>query len=233
VVGQISALPESVARHVRVLRLPAGAPLTLFDGRGGEYDAVLELQGKTWQAEILAHRAVERESPVQLYLAQALVSAEKMDWLVQKAVELGVNRITPILTRRCNVRLSGERSEKRLLHWQGVVVASAEQCGRNRLPVIDALQELEAWLQQLPMGSLRYLLDPEGAPLSGVLVGPGQLVVLAVGPEGGFDPQEKSLLAQHGFTPLRLGPRILRTETAALAMVAALQTLAGDFTTGE
>lgn len=227
--GQQTELPDAVVRHLRVLRLPEGAPVTLFNGEGGEFEAVLRLNGKNVQAEILAHLPVERESLLNLQLAQALVASEKMDWVLQKAVELGVNMISPLMMRRCNVSLKGERSEKKYHHWQGVVAAACEQSGRNRMPQVAPLQDLEAWLAQLPAETCRYLLDPEGEPLASVAPVAQAPVVLVVGPEGGFAAEEKTLLIQHAFTPVRLGPRVLRTETAALAMVAALQTVAGDF----
>jgi 16S rRNA (uracil1498-N3)-methyltransferase len=227
--GETVLLPEDVTRHVRVLRLDEGAALTLFNGEGGEWEAELGFAGKKAQARITAHIPVERESSLNLRLAQALVSTEKMDWLMQKAVELGVNEIVPVQSQRSNISLSGERAQKRQLHWQSVVVSGCEQCGRNRIPKVGALQPLEQWVEQLPSVGTRILLDPQGASLGEVVAAPGQPVFLVVGPEGGFAPEERDWLVSQGFKGVRLGPRILRTETAALAMVAALQATSGDF----
>lgn len=229
ITGETLVLPDEVVHHVRVLRLATGSEVVLFNGQGGEYQATLELAGKNAHARIGQYRALERESSLNLHLAQALVSSDKMDWLLQKAVELGVNGITPVLTRRTNINLSGERLEKRQQHWQGVVHSSCEQCGRNQIPRVEPLATLESWALALTQTAMRYLLDPAGVPLDQVGPAPAQPVHLVVGPEGGFDLEERTWLMAQGFKGVRLGPRILRTETAALAMVAALQALAGDF----
>jgi 16S rRNA (uracil1498-N3)-methyltransferase len=227
--GETILLPEDVTRHVRVLRLAEGAALTLFNGEGGEWEAQLGFSGKKAQAHIGTQLPVERESSLSLHLAQALVSTEKMDWLMQKAVELGVNQIVPVQSQRSNISLTGERAQKRQLHWQNVVVSACEQCGRNRIPKVGQLQPLEQWVLQLPATGLRILLDPQGMPLGKAIAAPGQPVFLVVGPEGGFAPEERDWLISQGFVGVQLGPRILRTETAALAMVAALQAISGDF----
>ena len=191
-------LPEPVARHaVRVLRLPPGAPMVLFDGRGGEYPAHIErIERDRVHAELGAWRDVERESLLNITLVQALQSGDKMDFTIQKAVELGVRDIVPVESRRSVLRLAGERAGKRVAHWQGVVASACEQCGRNQVPLVAPLEKL------------------------------------LIGAEGGLDPQEMIAAKQAGFQSVRMGPRILRTETAGLAAMAALQTLRGDFREG-
>jgi 16S rRNA (uracil1498-N3)-methyltransferase len=219
-------LPEAAAHHVaRVLRLRAGDRVVLFDGRGGEYEARLALPGRgRVSAQTGEHRALERESPLAVTLVQAVSSAEKMDFTVQKAVELGVAALHPVLSGKSVVRLDGERGAKKLAHWRRIAIAACEQCGRNRIPEIRDAIALDRY--QPPAGS-KILLSPSGsARLADLAKGP---VVLAVGPEAGFGADEEQVLLRAGFAPVRLGPRILRTETAALAALAALNALAGDF----
>ncbi len=219
-------LPQAAAHHAaRVLRLDDGEAVVLFDGRGGEYEARLELRGGGRVfARTGEHRALERESPLAVTLVQAVSSADRMDFTVQKAVELGVGAIHPVLSARSVVRLDGERGAKKLAHWRRIAVAACEQCGRNRVPEIAAPVALEAY--RAPAGT-KILLAPSGSTkLAGLAKGP---VILAVGPEGGFSPEEEQGLLRAGFSPVRLGPRVLRTETAALAALAALNALAGDF----
>lgn len=223
-------LPEPVARHaVRVLRLPPGAPMTLFDGRGGEYIAHIERieRDRVW-AELAAWRDVERESPLAVTLIQALQAGDKMDFTIQKAVELGVRDIVPVDSRRSVLRLSGERAAKRVAHWQGVVASACEQCGRNQVPLVAPLESIENWLAR-PAGNAQRLMLAPDAPQTLADILPTGPIQLLIGAEGGLDPQE-ILAAQHaGFRPVRLGPRILRTETAGLAALAAIQALWGDF----
>jgi 16S rRNA (uracil1498-N3)-methyltransferase len=183
-------------------------------------------------AELLAWREVERESPLGLTLVQALQSGEKMDLTVQKAVELGAGRIAPVLARRSVVRLRGERAEKRVMHWRAVAASACEQCGRNRVPEVAALCDLEPWLERPPerAGSLRLMLEAEAGVALDALQGPGAgAVELLVGAEGGLAPEERELARKAGFVAVRLGPRVLRTETAGLAALAAIQCLWGDF----
>ena len=220
-------LPDGAAHHAaRVLRLRDGDAVVLFNGRGGEYDARLAMPGRGQvSAETGARRDPERESPLQVTLVQAVSSGDKMDFTIQKAVELGVAAIQPVLSLKSVVRLSAEREAKKLAHWRRIAIAACEQCGRNRIPQIGELLPLASY--QAASGSSKILLSPLGeARLAGLARSP---LALAVGPESGFGPEEEQLLQQAGFVPVRLGRRILRTETAALAALAALNALAGDF----
>lgn len=223
-------LPEPVARHaVRVLRLPPGAPMILFDGRGGEYLAHIErIERDRVYAELAAWRDIERESPLRVTLVQALQAGEKMDFTIQKAVELGVRDIVPVESRRSVMRLAGERAAKRGAHWQGVVASACEQCGRNQVPIVAPLEKLERWLARPAPAGLRLMLAPD-AEQTLAEIPPASEVQLLIGAEGGLDPQEMIAARQAGFMPVRLGPRILRTETAGLAALAVMQALWGDF----
>ena len=226
-------LPEPVARHaVRVLRLPPGAEIVLFDGRGGEYDARIErIERDRVVVALGAWRDVERESPLAVTLIQAVQAGEKMDFTVQKAVELGVAQIVPVDSRRSVTRLAGERAARRVAHWQGVAAAACEQCGRNQVPLVASLEKLENWLARPATGILRLILAPDAEP-SLVDLPPATALQLLIGAEGGLDPQEIIAAQQAGFTAVRMGPRVLRTETAGLAALAALQALWGDFRGG-
>lgn len=228
--GALIDLPEPVARHaVRVLRLPPGAAMILFDGRGGEYEARIELIEKNRVlVQLGVWRDVERESRLSVSLVQAVQAGEKMDFTIQKAVELGIAHIIPVDSRRSVTRLSGERAAKRVAHWQGVAVSACEQCGRNRVPVVEPLEKLEHWLARPAQPVLRLMLAPD-AECSLVDLPPARDVQLLIGAEGGLDPQEMIAAKQAGFQAVRLGPRVLRTETAGLAALAALQALWGDF----
>lgn len=224
-------LPEPVARHaVRVLRLAPGAPMILFDGRGGEYPAHIErIERDRVVAELAAWREVERESPLSVTLVQALQAGEKMDFTIQKAVELGVRDIVPVLSRRSVMRLSGERADRRVAHWQGVAAAACEQCGRNQVPLVAPLEKLENWLARPARpGTVRLMLAPDAGQTLAGMASPAD-VQLLIGAEGGLDPEEIVAARQAGFQAVRLGPRILRTETAGLAALAAMQALWGDF----
>lgn len=223
-------LPEPVARHaVRVLRLNAGAEIILFDGRGGEYPATLEHIERDHVSVRLGHWSPrECESPLEITLIQAVQAADKMDFTLQKAVELGITGFHPVTSRRSVVRLSGERAARRVAHWQGVAAAACEQCGRNHVPLVGPLESVEQWLSRPAPKAQRLLLAPEATQsLSDLPAAPA--VQLLVGAEGGLDPIEMAAAQSAGFLPIRLGPRILRTETAGLAVLAALQTLWGDF----
>ena len=226
-------LPEPVARHaVRVLRLPPGAAVVLFDGRGGEYDARIErIERGRVVAALGAWRDVERESGLAVTLIQAVQAGEKMDYTVQKAVELGVSHIVPVDSRRSVTRLSGERAARRVAHWQGVAAAACEQCGRNQVPQLAPLEKLENWLARPANGTLRLILAPD-AEQALVDLPPVNNVQMLIGAEGGLDPQEIVAAQQVGFRAVRMGPRILRTETAGLAALAAMQALWGDFRGG-
>jgi len=223
-------LPEDVARHLRVLRLRPNEEFILFDGRGGEYPARLVLQErKALVAELGTHRAVERESPIAVTLAQGISSGERMDLTIQKAVELGVAAIQPLLAGKSVVRLDAERALAKVAHWRRVAIAACEQCGRNRVPSIAAPVSVAAYCTA-PADGLRILLSPAGGHgLKDVLAPGTAAVTLAAGPEGGFDAVEEKLFAKAGFSAVRLGPRVLRTETAAPAALAALAALTGEF----
>ncbi len=227
-------LPEPVARHaVRVLRLAPGAAMTLFDGRGGEYPATIErIEKDRVHAELGAWQEIERESPLTVTLIQAVQAGEKMDFTIQKAVELGISGIVPVESRRSVSRLSGERAGKRVAHWQGVAASACEQCGRNQVPLVTPLEKLENWLSRpAPANTLRLMLAPEASQTLADLP-PSRQVQILVGAEGGLDPQEVIAAQQSGFQAVRLGPRVLRTETAALAALSAMQALWGDFREG-
>lgn len=225
-------LPEDAAHHAaRVLRLRDGDNILLFDGQGGEFEARLSMPGRGQVvAEVGARRDVDRESPLAVTLVQAVSSGEKMDFTIQKAVELGVAAIQPVLTAKSLVRLSAEREAKKLAHWRRVAIAACEQCGRNRVPAVRNAIPVEAYSRAPAEAPLRLLLSPEASTsLSDMRQKIGPSVAIAAGPEAGFSVDEERLLQRAGFLPVRLGRRTLRTETAALAALAALNALAGDF----
>lgn len=224
-------LPEQAGEHVaRVLRLDRGHPLVLFNGDGREYDATLAaLARRAVTAEVIGVREVDRESPLKLTLAQGIARGEKMDWILQKATELGVSRIVPVVTERTEVKLDEERAERRVTHWRSVIAGACEQCGRTRLPEIEPPQRLDRWLAALADDdAARLALLPEGDVRACDLSRALTAATLCVGPEGGFSDNDVAMLVQARFGGLRLGPRILRTETAGIAAIAALQTIAGD-----
>jgi 16S rRNA (uracil1498-N3)-methyltransferase len=221
-------LSASAAAHVgRVLRLGVGAQLTVFDGTGGEYAAtIVESRGTVLRVRLGTHRCIERESPLKITLAQALARGERMDWVIQKATELGVAVLVPLVTERSVVKLDAHQADKRREHWRGIVIAACEQCGRNRLPEILPPAPLGEFLSTARDGT-RVLLDPAAeAGLQTIGTVPG--VTLLIGPEGGLSPDERTLAIDAGFRPVRMGPRVLRTETAAIAALSALQALLGD-----
>jgi 16S rRNA (uracil1498-N3)-methyltransferase len=223
--------PADQAHHVaHVLRLSAGDALTVFDGRGHEYAARIERVGKSGVTLRLGEAsAVDRESPLAVALAQGISSGERMDYTVQKAVELGVRSIQPLAMERSIVRLNVERGAKRVQHWQAVAVAACEQCGRNRVPEVLPIAAYTRWLAVPPAAALRLTLSPDASSTLRDVQRPAANVVLLVGPEGGLAPREQQDAKAAGFTAVRLGPRILRTETAAVAALAAMQALWGDF----
>lgn len=228
--GECRVIAGQAHHVIHVLRLQAGAPITLFDGRGAEYPAMIKRIDKSGLTLTVGTRAVvDRESPLSVMLAQGVSSGERMDFTVQKSVELGVTQIQPLITQRSVVRLAGERAERRVAHWQSVAAAACEQCGRNRVPSLLPVQPLMKWLGgPLPPGE-RFLLSPHVASTRlRDRSPPNDGVLLLVGPEGGWNPDETQAALAAGFTPLALGPRTLRTETAALAALAALQALWGD-----
>ena len=227
--GAEIVLPEAAARHaVTVLRLQPGDTLNLFNGAGGEYQASLVAVSKREaRVRLLGFHAFERESPLAITLALGISAGERMDYSLQKATELGVTAIQPLATERSVVKLAGERADKRLQHWQHVVIAACEQCGRNRVPAVAPVQKFFAYLAAVNRGKLLLMLSPDAAtPLK--RVPPAASVVLLIGAEGGLAPSECEAAEASGFEPVSLGPRILRTETAPVAALAVLQTLWGD-----
>jgi 16S rRNA (uracil1498-N3)-methyltransferase len=228
--GTEVVLPEAAARHVaRVLRLRPGAALLLFDGSGADFRAeITEVAGPRVRTRIVERIDGLPESPLAVTLVQAVSRGERMDWTLQKATELGVRRIQPVLSARSVVRLDGQQGERRLRHWQGVVAGACEQCGRSVLPVVEAPLELAQYLE-VPRGADRRLvLAPDGSGSIGALAAGLVSVELLIGPEGGLDETEVAAAGRAGFERVRLGPRVLRTETAGIAALAVLQALAGD-----
>jgi len=228
-VGQLLTLPDTVAHHIQVLRLAQGELITLFNGDGGEYSATLtQIERRSATVEIKAHHARDVELPFAVTLAQALPEGTKMDWIIEKAIELGVSGFQPLAAQRCVVRLSAERAEKKMGHWRGIIESASEQSGRNRLARLAPLQDYKQWITQQDMHR-RIILTPraqQSLPDWARHQGP-QAVTLVIGPEGGLSEQEEELALRHGALPLLMGPRILRTETAALAAVSALSAIWG------
>jgi 16S rRNA (uracil1498-N3)-methyltransferase len=230
-------LPEAVVRHIHVLRLSPGDAITLFNGAGGSFEATLADIGKRHaSARIFAHDTREAESPIAVTLAQGLAGGDKMDWLIEKAVELGVSAIQPLQASRSVVRLSGERAEKRQAHWQALIQAACEQCGRNRLPRLTPVATVEAWLAAATSSpAAKLLLSPRATgSLADLARAHGDAwrdagVTLLIGPEGGLSPDEEQAARSAGFIGVSLGPRILRTETAGLACLATLNAILGGF----
>ena len=233
--GAAFELPPEAAHHAhRVLRLRVNDPVQIFDGDGNALDATIsEISGKRVVLEELKPCTTEPQPSLRIVLAQAMCSSEKMDWVMQKATELGAAEIQPVQTQHSVTKLSGERIERRTEHWRGVTIAACEQCGRNVLPQVHAPREFSAWLaQRRGIPDTGYILLPESAATLHEQPAPQGKVILLIGPEGGFGIGEAQLARQTGFIPIRLGKHILRTETAAIAGIAALQTLWGDFKSG-
>jgi 16S rRNA (uracil1498-N3)-methyltransferase len=228
--GAIITLSDQASHHLaRVLRASVGDRLTLFNGEGGEYAAVItDITRKTVIAQIESYLAREVESPVDLCLAQGISRGEKMDYTIQKAVELGVNKIIPLLTERCNVKLDEERRLKRQQHWQSIAISACEQSGRNKVPDIAMPQSLMTWLPTVSSAHCFVLAPQAETRLQQVSVSKNAQIVLLIGPEGGLSDIEIHQACQQGFLALNLGPRVLRTETAAVAALTALQCYFGD-----
>ncbi|MDI1236699.1 MAG: 16S rRNA (uracil(1498)-N(3))-methyltransferase [Polaromonas sp.] len=228
--GDALTLPERAARHVQVLRLQPGDLITLFNSQGGEFHATIERMGRSdVHVRIDAHSAVERETHRAVHLAIGMPANERMDWLVEKASELGAASITPLMAERSVLRLKGERADKKVAHWQGIAIAACEQCGRNRLPPVHAVDTLSDWLAALPPAASaepRLLLSLRAGtqPLAQALAAYGRTtpVTLLGGPEGGLSTAEEDAALARGFVPVSLGPRVLRAETAPLACLALL-----------
>jgi len=220
--GEVS-LHDAPAHHLaRVLRLREGDALTVFNGRGGEWDA--QFVGKR-RVRLVAFDAVERESPVRISLVQGVSSGDRMDYTVQKAVELGVAAIQPLLTKRGVVRLQGSRASARVEHWKRIAIAACEQCGRNRVPEVLPLIDFDQYRPD--RNATRLLLSAQGRSIKEMKI--EAVATIAAGPEAGFAAEEQAALERAGFVKASLGPRVLRTETAALAALAALNALQGDF----
>ncbi len=224
--GAQLTLPAGAARHVQVLRLQPGAVITLFNGEGGEWAASILRMGRSdVEVQVQSHDPIEREPVRPVHLAMGMPANERMDWLVEKAAELGVASITPLQTAHSVLRLSGERAQKKSAHWQSVAAAACEQCGGNRVPAVQPVQDLSSWLKTPAQPhALRCVLSlAEGTqPLREALQGvPGdEPVTFLSGPEGGLSAQEDALARAAGFVPVTLGPRTLRAETAALVALA-------------
>ena len=230
--GKRVKLEGSAASHItRVLRLRVGAALILFDGAGGEYEASID---KAHGGEVIvavgAQQAIERESPLALTLAQGVSRGERMDLVVQKATELGVSRLVPVLTERSVMRLTAQQSDRKVNHWRAIAIAACEQCGRNRLPSVAAPVALRDFLKgdAGAAADTRLLLSPVGTAALNDVPRPNGAVTVLIGPEGGLTDEEEHAAVTAGYTALRLGPRVLRTETAAIAALALLQRLFGD-----
>lgn len=228
--GQQALLEGSAANHIaRVLRLRNGDALTVFDGSGGEFGArIEEFRKEAVVVRVEEHRALEKESPLSLTLAQGISRGERMDWIIQKATELGVSRIVPVFTKRSVVRLDEKQAGRKLQHWRAVAVAACEQCGRNRVPKLAAPVDFFNVLEPDPSGSTRLLLSPTGDLRIDDLEGVGTGITVLIGPEGGLEDVEQEAALSAGFKAVRLGPRVLRTETAAIAALTIIQRYFGD-----
>ncbi|MGJ0627246.1 16S rRNA (uracil(1498)-N(3))-methyltransferase [Xenorhabdus bovienii] len=222
-------LSDEAANHVgRVLRMSNGQPLQLFDGSNQVFDAeLIEANKKTIKVRITDGKLSDHESPLNLHLGQVMSRGEKMEFTIQKSVELGVNTITPLLSERCGVKLDAERLEKKLQQWKKIVISACKQCGRNRIPEIRPVMSLEAWCAEND-GSLKLNLHPRASQSINTLPLPVEKVRLLIGPEGGLSAEEIEMTANHQFTDILLGPRVLRTETTALTAITALQVRFGD-----
>ncbi|WP_237067711.1 16S rRNA (uracil(1498)-N(3))-methyltransferase [Microbulbifer guangxiensis] len=225
-------LDEGASRHlVKVLRLQPGRPLVLFDGHGGEYEAELSEAGKRARVRVGEFRDQERESPLVLTLAIGISRGDRFDWVIQKATELGVALIQPLFTERCEVKLSGDRLQKKLGHWRQIAISACEQCARNRVPELLEPQKLPQFLHRSGEECLRLVLHHRTDVSLRQLErerGRPESVLLLVGPEGGLSALEIDSALDRGFAPLRLGPRVLRTETAPVAALSVLQYQWGD-----
>jgi 16S rRNA (uracil1498-N3)-methyltransferase len=228
--GQTISLPEAIAHHIQVLRLSSGTSIILFNGNGGEYAASLTMIDKR-RATATITEFIDREVELAhaITLAQALPEGAKMDWIIEKAVELGAAAVQPLAAQRCVVRLAAERAQKKLQHWQGVAIAAAEQCGRNRVPHIAEIADFASWLAQQD-DHPRILLTPRAdlRLTEWARQQPPQALTLMIGPEGGFSEQEEAAARRNGAIALSIGARVLRTETAGMAALAALNALWGE-----
>ncbi|MCF7530112.1 16S rRNA (uracil(1498)-N(3))-methyltransferase [Neisseria lisongii] len=228
--GQTLELPDNIIRHINVLRLKQNDSLILFNGNGKAYPARLSVvEKRRAAAEILSEHTTDNESPLNITLIQAVSSGERMDFTLQKSVELGVSAIQPVISERCVVRLSGERADKRVARWQEIVISACEQSGRNIVPPVLPLISYSQALQQLPDNQTKLLLGLNHACKLNQIAPFSDGIIFMVGPEGGWSEAEEQQAAAAGFQAVTLGKRVLRTETASLAAIAAMQTLWGDF----
>lgn len=231
-VGMQRELPPDAGHHAaRVLRLKLDDAVRVFCGDGLEWDSLItRIERDRVTVRLTQSRQLSVEPPIHITLAQGMSSREKMDLTLQKATELGVSEVHPVVTTKSVVKLDEDRAERRIAHWHGIVAAACEQCGRNVVPVIHPVLRFDQWLSGLPAAGdeLRLLLSP-GSTRRLRDIAPPARVMLLVGPEGGLTPEERRIAERFGFTPIVLGPRVLRTETAALAAVAAMHALWGDF----
>lgn len=227
--GSQVALCDDAANHVgRVLRMSAGQQVQLFDGSNQVFDAeILQADKKSVRVSILNATLDDRESPLHIHLGQVMSRGEKMEFTIQKSIELGVSLITPLLSERCGVKLDAERLNKKLQQWQKIAIAACEQCGRNRVPEIRPVMSLEAWCAEQEDG-LKLNLHPRASQSINTLPLPVERIRLLIGPEGGLSAEEIAMTAQYQFTDILLGPRVLRTETTALTAITALQVRFGD-----
>ncbi|AFU99875.1 16S rRNA (uracil(1498)-N(3))-methyltransferase [Simiduia agarivorans] len=227
--GHTVALDADASRYLAgVLRMEAGRPLTVFNGKGGEYAATIASAAKkAVTLTIGAFDPTEKESPLAIHLGIGLSKGDRFDWVIQKATELGVTHITPLLTSRSEVKLSAERADKKIAHWQQIAVSACEQCQRNRLPVIAAPLKLDQWLADRSE-ALKLVLHHRADRALSTHATPTS-VAMVIGPEGGLSDEEIAQAQDQGFHPLQLGPRVLRTETAPIAALSILQMTWGDF----
>jgi len=229
IVGQDVALNDDAANHVgRVLRMTAGQPVQLFDGSNQVFDAeIIRADKKSVMVNVLNSAVDDRESPLHIHLGQVMSRGEKMEFTIQKSIELGVSLITPLFSERCGVKLDAERLNKKLQQWQKIAIAACEQCGRNQVPEIRPAMDLETWCAE-PDEGLKLNLHPRASASINTLPLPVERIRLLIGPEGGLSADEIAMTAQYQFTDILLGPRVLRTETTALTAITALQVRFGD-----
>ena len=228
--GKPLVVEGGAANHVtRVLRLRSGDELTVFDGTGGEFGArIAEFRKESVVVSVAEHRTLDRESPLSLTLAQGISRGERMDWIIQKATELGASRIVPVFTKRSVVRLDEKQAERKLQHWRAITVAACEQCGRNRIPELPTPVDFFDILPPDTSGNTRLLLSPAGDLRIDDLKDVGKGITVLIGPEGGLEDVEQEAAIRAGFKAVRLGPRVLRTETAAIAALTIIQRYFGD-----
>ena len=228
-IGTGVSLTAATSHHLaHVLRCSVGDSLILFNGERGEYEAkITSIKKQAVAVQIKSFRTVNKESPVKIHLGQSLSRGEKMDFAIQKAVELGITEITPLLTDFCAIKCSKEQGEKKLAHWQKIIVSACEQCGRDQLPILHPIMPLDEWIQH-QSAELKFVLHPTAEHHLKVSTPPPSSIALLIGAEGGLSDNEVELAKKYHFLSIQLGPRILRTETATLSALTLLQFLYGD-----